>query len=54
VRESKRQIILKALDQMGDDYSETAKVLGLHVNNLHRLIRNLGLKQQVKKERSSD
>jgi Nif-specific regulatory protein len=54
VRESKRQIILKTLDQMGDDYSETAKVLGLHVNNLHRLIRNLGLKQQVKKERSSD
>jgi Nif-specific regulatory protein len=51
VRESKRQIILKALEQAGGDYSETAKLLGLHVNNLHRLIRNLALKQTVKKDR---
>jgi Nif-specific regulatory protein len=52
VRESKKEIILKALDRMSGDYSETAKLLGLHVNNLHRLIRNLNLKQQVKKDRS--
>jgi DNA-binding NtrC family response regulator len=53
VRESKRQIILRALDQTNGDYSETAKMLGLHVNNLHRLITNLDLRKQVKKDRSS-
>jgi transcriptional regulator with GAF, ATPase, and Fis domain len=53
VRESKKQIILKALDQTDGDYSEAARLLGLHVNNLHRLIRNLDLKQQVKIDRSS-
>jgi transcriptional regulator with GAF, ATPase, and Fis domain len=51
VRESKRQIILRTLDQTGGDYSQSAKILGLHVNNLHRLIRNLDLKSQVKKDR---
>jgi DNA-binding NtrC family response regulator len=53
VRESKRQIILRALDQTNGDYSETAKMLGLHVNNLHRLISNLDLRKQLKKDRSS-
>jgi transcriptional regulator with GAF, ATPase, and Fis domain len=52
VRESKKQIILNALEQMGGDYSETARLLGLHVNNLHRLIRNLDLKQKMKKDRT--
>jgi transcriptional regulator with GAF, ATPase, and Fis domain len=51
VRESKKHIILKALDQTGGDYSQSAKLLGLHVNNLHRLIRNLDLKPRVKKDR---
>ena len=50
VRESKRQIILQALDQAGGDYSQSARLLGLHVNNLHRLIRNLDLKPLVMKD----
>jgi transcriptional regulator with GAF, ATPase, and Fis domain len=51
VRESKRQIILRTLDETGGDFAQSAKMLGLHVNNLHRLIRNLDLKSQVKKDR---
>jgi transcriptional regulator with PAS, ATPase and Fis domain len=53
VKESKRRIILRAFDQTDGDYMETAKMLGLHVNNLHRLITNLDLRKQVKKDRSS-
>jgi transcriptional regulator with GAF, ATPase, and Fis domain len=51
VRESKKHIILNALDRMNGDYSQAAKLLGLHVNNLHRSIRNLDLKPLVKKDR---
>jgi transcriptional regulator with GAF, ATPase, and Fis domain len=51
VRESKKHIILQALDHTGGDYAQTAKLLGLHVNNLHRLIRNLNLKPLVHKDR---
>jgi transcriptional regulator with GAF, ATPase, and Fis domain len=51
VRESKRHIILQSLELTGGDYSQSAKLLGLHVNNLHRLIRNLDLKPLVRKDR---
>jgi len=51
LREGKRQIILRALDQAKGEYSEAARLLGLHVNNLHRLIRTLDLKHAAKKER---
>lgn len=44
LREAKKQIVLKALEQTGGNLSEAAKLLGLHPNNLHRLIRNLRLK----------
>jgi len=44
VREAKRQIVLNALDQVGGNYTQAAKILGIHPNNLHRLARNLELK----------
>jgi Nif-specific regulatory protein len=44
VKEAKRAIILKALAQTDSSYTEAAKLLGIHPNNLHRLIRNLNLK----------
>jgi Nif-specific regulatory protein len=44
VVQAKRQIVLKALEQTGGNYSEAARVLGLHPSNLHRLIRTLGLR----------
>jgi Nif-specific regulatory protein len=45
VKEQKKQVILKALQQANGSYTEAAKVLGLHPNSLLRLIRNLKLKE---------
>jgi Nif-specific regulatory protein len=47
--EAKRQIIVKAFDQAKGNHFDAAKLLGLHPNNLHRMIRNLNLKSQLKK-----
>lgn len=44
VNQAKKQIILEALAQTQGDYAETAKLLGIHPNNLHRLIRIMNLK----------
>lgn len=41
---AKRDIILRAMECADGNYAEAAKALGIHVNNLHRLIRNMGLK----------
>ena len=47
MREAKKQLIIRTLEQTGGNYPEAAKLLGLHPNNLHRLIRNLNLKQAI-------
>jgi transcriptional regulator with GAF, ATPase, and Fis domain len=44
LKEEKKRLILVALEQANGNYSEAARSLGIHPNNLHRLIRNLGLK----------
>ncbi len=49
VAQTKKQIILNAMDQTKGSYTEAAKLLGVHPNYLHRLIRNLNLKEQLKK-----
>jgi transcriptional regulator with GAF, ATPase, and Fis domain len=49
VAQTKKQIILNAMQQSKGSYTEAAKLLGVHPNYLHRLIRNLNLKDQVKK-----
>lgn len=49
VTQTKKDIILNAMDQAKGSYTEAAKLLGVHPNYLHRLIRNLDLKEQVKK-----
>ena len=48
VAETKKQIILSAMDQAKGSYTDAAKLLGVHPNYLHRLIRNLNLKEQLK------
>jgi len=48
VVETKKRIILDAMDQAKGSYTDAAKILGVHVNYLHRLIRNLNLKQDLK------
>ncbi|HSS96344.1 MAG TPA: sigma 54-interacting transcriptional regulator, partial [Terriglobales bacterium] len=43
----KKKLILKALQDTSGNYTEAARLLGLHVNYLHRLISNLGLRDQI-------
>ncbi len=44
VTEAKKQLILKAVEQAHGQYTEAARLLGVHPNYLHRLMRNLNLK----------
>jgi transcriptional regulator of acetoin/glycerol metabolism len=44
VNEAKRNIVVSALQKAQGNYSEAARQLGIHPNNLHRLIRNLEVK----------
>jgi Nif-specific regulatory protein len=48
LREAKKQLILNAFEQAQGSYTEAAKLLGLHPNYLHRLIRNLNMKPQLR------
>ena len=50
VRNLKKQLILGAFEQSGGSITETAKLLGLNSNYLHRLIRNLDLRLALKKD----
>ena len=47
VREAKRNIVLSAMLQASGNYGEAARLLGIHANNLHRLIRELDLKPKL-------
>ena len=49
VTRTKREIILKAMEQANGSYTDAAKILGVHPNYLHRLTRNLNLKEEMKK-----
>ena len=49
IRNLKKQLILNAFEQSSGSITETAKVLGVHSNYLHRLIRNLDLRLALKK-----
>lgn len=48
VAATKKQIILQAMDQTKGNYTVAAKLLGVHPNYLHRLIRNLNLREHLK------
>jgi len=47
VTERKKELILEAVSRAGGSITEAAKLLGLHPNYLHRLIRNLGLRENL-------
>ena len=47
VKELKKQLIIDAVEQTRGNYVEAAGILGVHPNYLHRLIRNLGLKEAL-------
>ncbi len=48
IRSLKKQLILNAFEQSGGSFTEAAKLLGVHPNYLHRLVRNLNLKMSLK------
>jgi transcriptional regulator with GAF, ATPase, and Fis domain len=48
LREAKKQLIRNAFEQAQGNYTEAAHMLGLHPNYLHRLIRNLNIKQLLR------
>jgi Nif-specific regulatory protein len=48
VKELKKQLIRDAVEQTQGSYAEAARLLGLHPNYLHRLIRNLQMKDALK------
>ena len=51
VLDTKREAIVTAFRRAGGNYTETASLLGVHPNYLHRLIRNLDLKATLEAAR---
>jgi Nif-specific regulatory protein len=49
LRQEKKEQIVRALQQAGGSYTEAARLLGVHPNYLHRLIRNLKLRDTIRK-----
>jgi transcriptional regulator with GAF, ATPase, and Fis domain len=48
VKDVKKQLIITALEDAKGNFTEAARLLGLHPNYLHRLIRNLDLRSELK------
>jgi len=48
VIQTKRDIILDAMNQANGNFTEAGRILGIHPNYLHRLIRNLDLREHLK------
>jgi transcriptional regulator with GAF, ATPase, and Fis domain len=49
VEEAKRKVVLKAFEQANYEHEIAAKFLGLHPNYLHKLIRTMELKAELKR-----
>jgi Nif-specific regulatory protein len=49
VAQTKKHLILNAINQAGGSFTDAARLLGVHPNYLQRLVRNLNLTAQVKK-----
>jgi transcriptional regulator with GAF, ATPase, and Fis domain len=50
LNQTKRNLVLAALDEAGGSPIDAARLLGIHPKYLHRLIRNLNLKSDVKRQ----
>jgi Nif-specific regulatory protein len=46
---TKRKLIADAYEQAGGDHQTAARLLGIHPNSLHRLVRNLQMKSELGK-----
>ena len=52
IKEKKKELILNAVEKAKGNYTQAANLLKLHPNYLHRLIRNLDLKAELKNKTS--
>jgi transcriptional regulator with GAF, ATPase, and Fis domain len=48
VTQLKKHLILTAMEEAKGSYTEAARILGVHANYLHRLVRNLDLRTSVR------
>lgn len=48
VTELKKHLILTALEEADGSYTGAARILGVHVNYLHRLVRNMNLRGSIR------
>ena len=44
IKQTKKDLIVRAVEEANGNYNAAARLLGLHPNYLHRLIKNLQLK----------
>jgi serine/threonine protein kinase len=51
VKEAKKRLILKAVDEARGNYTDAARLLDMYPTYLHRLMKNLGLKEGTKDKR---
>lgn len=49
IARKKKELILHALEQVDGNFTDAAKLLGIHPNYLHRLVRVLDLRPEIKK-----
>ena len=49
INDAKKQLIIRAVAAAKGNYTEAAKLLDVHPNHLHRLIRNLDMKGELLK-----
>jgi DNA-binding NtrC family response regulator len=50
LRQAKREMIERAIEQAGGNYTEAAGILGVHPNHLFRLIRSLNMKPKRQRQ----
>jgi transcriptional regulator with PAS, ATPase and Fis domain len=48
IKQTKKDLILRAVEESAGNYNGAARLLGLHPNYLHRLIKNLQLKSTLR------
>lgn len=51
LKQAKQKIVLFAMQNSNGSYTEAARQLGIHPNNLHRIARELGLKDDLRNEK---
>jgi transcriptional regulator with GAF, ATPase, and Fis domain len=49
LNETKKQLVINAMDEAKGNHVDAARVLGIHPKYLHRLIKNLDLKSELKR-----